>query len=299
MTWKINYSTGLLLFMFIHLFLKMDVIAQVIELHWTPNGETDLSHYRIYRSVHMDSGFALIDTVIHPDTAFVDENIQLNSTYFYAVTVVDSAGNESDFSNISEVETYVSTPVELTTFSGHIEKNAVILEWSTATESNNFGFEVQKSKDGLAFTKIGFVQGHGTTVTQNRYQFVDSDMTQDMFYYRLKQMDTNGDFEFSNVIQISTALPDEFHLFQNYPNPFNPETTISYNLPRGSHVDLTIYNVNGQQVRKLIDEFQKAGKFTVTWDGTEESGAPVSSGVYFYRIKALHSAIFRKMIFAK
>ena len=278
------------------LFLYSFSHAQKVQLIWTASSDSSISHYGIYRSNHIDSTFTLIGTVNHPDTTCYDETIQLGTHYYYAATAIDIFSNESGFSNIVEIET-TPTPVELSAFTACLDNNDVILEWGTASESNNYGFEIQRSKnDRQAFNKIGFVNGNGTTSNPHPYHYVDENLENATYYYRLKQIDFSGEYEYSHTIEVSVGLPSEFCLYQNNPNPFNSSTLISYNLPKSGHVELTIHNITGQMVYKLVDDFQQAGHHTVHWDGINFEGIKVSSGLYFYRIRRLGRSEFRRMI---
>jgi len=287
-------------FIVLLLFYKVTItFAQSVQLTWGISENPNISHYGIYRTTHLDSSFTLIGTVSHPDSTYTDEDIQLNTHYYYAATSIDIFDNESGFSNTVEIET-TPIPVELSAFTARIDMNNVILEWGTASESNNYGFEIQRCQNEIKlFQKIGFVNGNGTTTTPNKYSFIDKDLSKNQYQYRLKQIDYNGDFEFSKVIEISVGPIEEFRLYQNYPNPFNPTTTILYSLPQSCHVELKIYNVNGQEVYKLVDEFQVAGQHNVKWDSSDFHTAKISSGVYYYRIKALSYTKLRRMILLK
>lgn len=174
----------------------------------------------------------------------------------------------------------IAVPVELYKFQGYIFENSVKLIWQTATEHNNYGFEIlRRQQESEHYEKICFVNGNGTTGEASEYSFIDNDVKQGVYYYRLKQIDNDGSFKFLGTIQISVSLPMEFRLNQNYPNPFNASTTISYILPRNDHVKLAIYDINSNEVLKLVDEFQGRGYYNVTWNANN-----ISSGSYFYRL---------------
>jgi len=179
-----------------------------------------------------------------------------------------------------------AVPVELTSFSASVAENAIKLEWNTATETNNFGFDIERSADGSDFNKIGFVGGRGTTTTSQNYQFVDKDIAVGVNYYRLKQIDLDGAFEYSHVIEVAVGGPKKFDLAQNYPNPFNPSTLIGYDLPEKASVRLQIFNMLGQKVRTLVDQEQTAGTKTVRWDATDDFGNQVVAGTYVVRLQA-------------
>ncbi|NIR48733.1 hypothetical protein GWO43_09875 [candidate division KSB1 bacterium] len=178
-------------------------------------------------------------------------------------------------------------PVELVSFSAEVKENSVKLKWVTVSETNNFGFEIQKSADGKAFSEIGFLTGKGTTTVQQEYVFHDTDIQAGAFFYRLKQIDTDGAFEYSNMLRVEIKLPEAFILGQNFPNPFNPETQVKYELPVSSIVTLRIFDMRGREIKKLVDHVDKsAGYHTVLWDGRDNSGNLVASGVFFYSLIA-------------
>jgi len=180
----------------------------------------------------------------------------------------------------------ITIPVELVSFTAEVVENAVKLFWLTASETNNFGFEVEKSIDSEVFSEIGFVEGKGTTTTPQQYIFEDNDLSHGTLYYRLKQIDTDGSFDYSDMILVQVSFPEDFSLSQNYPNPFNPETKIRYELPADSGVKVSIYNLRGQKIITLFKGEQKAGRHEIIWDGRSGGRAQLASGVYFVRMEA-------------
>lgn len=279
---------------------RSSLFAQRVQLGWTPSRSGILSHYRIYRSIHVDSNFVLLNTAKTSDSTYIDDDLQYNLRYYYVATAVDLIGNESSFSNMVDTTISIPVPVELSSFSVQVHDNDALLEWTTKTESTNYGFEVQRSEsDPNNFEKIAFIRGHGTSSTPMHYYYVDKDLQKGEYFYRLKQIDFNGDFEFSTKIKITIGVPDEFCLEPNYPNPFNSSTTISYNLPKSSQVELNIYNVYGQIIFHLVNEYQKAGRYAANWPGIDENGRNVASGIYYFKIEALNTAMFRRMILIK
>ena len=185
------------------------------------------------------------------------------------------------------------TPVELSSFSAKAGDDNVELDWSTITETNNSGFEIQRSKDG-EFETIGFVEGHGTTTESQAYNFTDKDLVSDKYKYRLKQIDFDGTFEYSNVIEVEVASPSTFSLEQNYPNPFNPSTKIKYSVTQSSNVVLKIYDVLGNEVATLVNEEKPAGSYEV-----EFNPSSLTSGVYFYKLQAGSFVDMKKMLLLK
>lgn len=180
----------------------------------------------------------------------------------------------------------VSLPVELASFTVNVGEGSVVLNWTTASETNNLGFDVERSPDGTEFQKVGFVEGNGTTTTPQQYEFEDDLSEPGTYSYRLKQIDLDGTFEYSSVIEATITGPQDFTLAQNYPNPFNPETNIRYEVPVASKVTLVIYNILGEKIRTLVDEEKPIGQHSVLWDSRDDYGRNVGSGVYFYRMTA-------------
>lgn len=192
----------------------------------------------------------------------------------------------------------ISLPVELIEFKARKIQGGVLLSWITASEQNNSGFEVQRRSEnrdvgGEEWQVLGFVSGNGTTTAAQSYSFLDNSASGKV-QYRLKQIDFDGRFEYSTVIELEAGAPTQFMLEQNYPNPFNPTTTITYILPVASDVRLEIFDMLGRKVATLLSEKQSAGTHTYTLNA---SG--FSSGAYFYRISAGTFTQTKKMMLVK
>jgi hypothetical protein len=194
-------------------------------------------------------------------------------------------------------------PVQLTSFSAISNGSSVTLNWKTATEVNNYGFEIQRAagKNNLQFEKIGFVGGSVLSNSPKEYSFVNANLTSGTtFNYRLKQIDNSGLYEYSAVATVNIGIPDLYSLSQNYPNPFNPSTTIKFSLSSDSKVNISVFNILGQRVSELLNETRSAGNYEITFDARK-----LSSGVYLYRIDAsgmdgkLNYSNTRKMILMK
>ena len=190
-------------------------------------------------------------------------------------------------------------PVELISFTADIINNAVKLQWKTATETNNYGFEIERNKllDKSHQTEweiIGFVEGNGTTTKEENYSFSDKDIEPVVYGYRLKQIDLDGSFEYSNIIEVEFLAPIEFSLEQNYPNPFNPTTTIQYSIPERTDVKLIVINIVGEEVAELVNRTMDAGSYSVEFDA-----ASLPSGVYFYELRTGDIVITKKMLLLK
>jgi len=188
----------------------------------------------------------------------------------------------------------VVVPVELTSFTATTKNDDVILNWSTATELNNAGFEIQRLAVGNEYITVGFVAGFGTTTESKNYEFIDADLSAGSYSYRLKQVDFDGTFTYSDEVNVDVLGPIQFELAQNYPNPFNPSTTIKFTLPQSSDVTLKIYNALGQEVSTLISGFMESGLHSVKFNASE-----LKSGIYFYKIDTDLYSDVRKMTLIK
>ena len=186
-------------------------------------------------------------------------------------------------------------PVELVSFNVFVENRIVKLKWSTATELNNSGFYVEKSYDNQNWFSLGFVEGKGTTSKTNNYSFDDSVYMESVQYYRLKQTDFDGSFEYSKVILVnSNSASFTFQLYQNYPNPFNPVTTIRFEIPSEQQINLTLFDMLGREVKTLYKGKAPAGIMAVDFNA---NGLP--SGVYIYRLTAGNFLASKKLILIK
>ncbi|MEP0862632.1 MAG: T9SS type A sorting domain-containing protein, partial [Ignavibacterium sp.] len=175
--------------------------------------------------------------------------------------------------------TYV--PVELTSFAANVNGNNIILNWSTASELNNKGFEIERSTNKTEWEIIDFIEGNGTTTEISNYTFTDNlyENNSQKLFYRLKQIDFDGTFEYSNILEVEVGTPSEFFLSQNYPNPFNPETKIDYRISEETFVNISLYDVTGRKIKELFNEKKQPGYYTIKLKGGE-----LSSGIYFYRL---------------
>jgi hypothetical protein len=177
---------------------------------------------------------------------------------------------------------YTTIPVELTSFTANVVDENVVLSWATATETNNQGFEIERSVDGLSFINIGYVPGFGTTTEPNSYSYTDQSVTSGKYYYRLKQIDFDGSFTYSGVVEADVSLPAEFSLEQNYPNPFNPATTIEFSLPADAQVKISVYNLVGEKVAEVVNKDFAAGNHRIEFNASQ-----LTSGVYLYKLDAV------------
>ncbi len=211
-------------------------------------------------------------------------------------------------------EIYNAVPVELSSFTAEFVGQGVKLQWTTATETNNLGFEIQRSVTGgqksevrgqgseiaghrsgvRNWERIGYVEGSGTTIEPKSYSFIDKNIKAGTYCYRLKQIDLDGTYEYSDAISIEVNIGLGYVLFQNYPNPFNPATRIKYSIPESGFVTLKVYDLLGREVAVLVNEEKTAGSHPVEFDGSS-----LPSGVYVYRIQIGDYSAVRKMVLVR
>jgi hypothetical protein len=192
--------------------------------------------------------------------------------------------------------TWGTLPVELSSFTASPNKRDINLNWSTMTESNNSGFDVErKAFTTDNWTKVGYVAGNGTSNAPHDYTFCDRNLASGIYTYRLKQTDFNGNFEYHNLNgEVIIGVPNTLQLIQNYPNPFNPSTTISFDLPVAGNVTLKVFNTSGKEVAALVNEERSAGYYSVNFDASN-----LSSGVYYCRLEANGMSKVMKMAVVK
>jgi hypothetical protein len=184
-----------------------------------------------------------------------------------------------------------SLPVSLFDLSAQSTGDRIKLNWSTASESNNKGFEVLRSKDGSNWTSIGFVEGAGTSESLNQYSFIDEGLAAGRYYYKLKQVDIDARYKYSIIVTGTIGGRNDFNLLPNYPNPFSTSTTIQYTLAKTSPVRMALFDANGREIRVLVNGTRESGTHAV-----EVNTSTLSKGVYYYRLQAGEFSSTRKMV---
>lgn len=218
---------------------------------------------------------------------------------------VDNTGKKlwvTDWANNRVLRYDISSivPVELSSFSASVTLNNVELNWTTATETNNFGFSIERRSEDSEFEEIGFVKGNGTSTLINSYSFIDLKPLSGVVYYRLKQIDIDGSINYSNeVLADNTGLIEGFRLLGNYPNPFNPSTTISFTLTEKENVRVLVRDILGCEVVEIFNGIVSPGINRFQWNGTNFMGQTVNSGVYFYTVEVNNKVYSGKMILNK
>ena len=249
---------------------------------FNPNGNeiTNFPHLRILKRVNSGSNWILKGS--HVDaTQFSNSDPIISRNGITGFGQFGIGGNLLDGNPLSG-----ALPVELASFTANIISRNVKLNWTTASEENNEGFEIQKaevkSQKSDEWIMVGYVNGNGTKTTPTNYTFEDKKLNSGKYNYRLKQIDYNGNFEYFNLSSaVVIGVPDKFDISQNYPNPFNPSTKIDFNLHYSSRVSIKLYDMSGREVMTLVNEQKSAGYYTVQMNGSN-----LSSGTYFYRVIA-------------
>jgi M6 family metalloprotease-like protein len=249
-----------------------------------------------------DSAFAnlLLDQAGITLLLWPANNLAANTTYYWRVSAASTDG-EGAWSDTWRFTTQpAEMPVELLSFTAAAAAEGIILEWATASETENFGFEIERrvtrAGTGVEWDKIGFIEGHGNSSSRQNYRYLDPVSEAGLYGYRLKQIDFDGTVSYHPAREVDWAHPRRFSLGQNYPNPFNPATTIGYVLQEQGEVSLVIYNSRGQLVRRLVETTQEPGACSVRWDGCDETGQPVAGGIYYYALRCKDQFERRSML---
>jgi len=274
---------------------------QKVSLEWTPTSAySGLYGYLIQRKIGLpdsDSAFVTIAILDSLTQSYDDYNVELNQTYTYRIRSL-VMGFNSVYGNEATAYVPAVVPVELLSFSSSVIDEDVTLNWMTATETNNSGFQIErretKNERSEEWKIISFVSGNGTTTETKSYSYKDENLSSGKYQYRLKQIDFDGTFEYSNIIEAEILPPAKFSLEQNYPNPFNPRTKISWQSPINSYQTLKVFDVLGNEVATLVNEYRTAGKYEAEFDATK-----LSSGIYYYQLNAGDFSQTRKMVLIK
>ncbi len=191
-------------------------------------------------------------------------------------------------------------PVEIVSFTASAASGNTELKWTTATEKNNYGFEIERAFiNGQLkidnWQSVGFVEGCGNSYSSKEYSYTDNNPSAGKYVYRLKQIDRDGKFEYSGAVEVSiSGIPTAFALEQNYPNPFNPTTEIRYQMSDFGAVQLTIFDALGREVATLVNEVKEAGTYSALFDGSK-----LSSGIYFAKLQNGKQVQLKKMMLVK
>jgi hypothetical protein len=230
--------------------------------------------------------------------ACVDPSDDESFWVFNEYAMTRGSGTAPDDGRWGTVYGYVpisELPVELISFTASVVKGEVILNWVTETEVNNYGFDIERKKEYESWNILGFAAGNGNTNSPKDYSFIDKTVTTSgKYFYRLKQLDNDGSYEYSKSIYIDFDVPSVFKLEQNYPNPFNPETAINFTLPVNGYISLKVFNTLGEEVQTLFEGDLDAGAHTYIFNAKNHS-----SGIYMYKLSSNNFTQTKKMLLLK
>ncbi len=288
------------------------------EIKTFKNGGSDVTgaalFYRVYKSGDTPgsySSFSLpfAENLVNPGDQkwqSLSNSIQLRSLmtspgtwvidiYWEAYTNIDGT-HQNTGGGSKNVTGDATLPVELVSFTCEVVDYVVNLNWATATEINNFGFAVERKAAGSDWNQVAFIEGSGNSNAPKVYNYLDKNVDRTQNYqYRLKQIDNDGTFEYSHVVEANFAAPVTFNLDQNYPNPFNPSTKIRFSVQKDEHVSLQVYTIDGEKAAELFNGPASAG---VNYE-LDFNGENLSSGVYYYKLVSASGTQVRKMLLMK
>jgi len=272
-------------------FTNTNASLDVTTTGFTFNGTSDQTISSASNPADTFSTFGSL-TIDNPGTVTLLTNVGAETSFTPTQGTLDLNGNNFYVNG----ELYTGPlPVELVSFGARINDTNIILVWLTATEVNNYGFQIQRSVQTDKWEVLGFVEGHGNSNSPKEYSFLDSEVNSAGIYsYRLKQIDNDGSYEFSKTIEVNFGSPMNYELSQNYPNPFNPSTTIRFSVLESSFINLSIFNPLGEKIEELVNEIKEPGIHTIEFNAEN-----ISSGTYFYRIKTANFTNIKKMVLLK
>lgn len=277
---------------------------------------TVLNHDTLHSEIRTDSLNGNYHRMLAPGTY----SLRFTADGYFPQTINNVAVNnfQTTILNVELVPNLI--PVELISFSAEVVNNDVKLSWQTATETNNKGFEILRctQNDNDEWSRVGSLNGYGTTTEPKNYSFTDKNVEPGLYQYRLKQIDFDGSFSYSDIVEVVVEAPFEFSLEQNYPNPFNPSTKIKFTIPetenpllggaRGGLVTLKVYDILGNEIATLVNEEKPAGSYEVEFNSHSGPASPAGrlsgirelpSGIYFYKLQSGNFVQTKKMVLMK
>ncbi|MFQ5633145.1 MAG: FlgD immunoglobulin-like domain containing protein, partial [bacterium] len=284
-------------------------------LAWTAPGDDSTSGKASQYTLYFDATAVGADTAAWIQNARVDNNIPSpgdpntleqytvgglipQQPYYFILIASDEFGNRGGYSNVA---TEITVPIELAELAAMATGNAVHLSWRTVSETSNAGFAIERRTevDENGWIEIAFIAGDGTSLEPQSYSHIDEVAAAGVYFYRLRQVDLDGNFTYSGEIRVQVSMPESIALVQNYPNPFKLGTPsiIRYTLPERSNnfVSVKIYNLIGQEIGILFSGQQNAGYHQIAWDGRLSGGRQATAGVYFLVLEAAGSRVIRKI----
>lgn len=284
------------------------------------NPEVVGKQLRLYRNPVISAGTGPVISSVYPGTRVVKMKLETSDPTINLLlfelewrdsTVIDNDPFTKSFAFINGVMTEITSggtliiedeplPVELSSFKAAVSRNNVVLDWSTANEYGNSGFDIERKIAGTdKWTKAGFVNGYGNSNITVNYSFKDTKLNSGFYNYRLKQIDYNGNYEYFNLkTEVIISRPEKYFLSQNYPNPFNPVTKIDFAIKSDGFVSLKLFDVSGRLVKNLVNEIRTSGYYTIELN-TSSASIGLSSGVYYYRLESGSFVSSKKLVLLK
>ncbi|MCX6149169.1 MAG: endonuclease [Ignavibacteriales bacterium] len=252
--------------------------------------------------LNLSDGSAIVNINYNDPDTYSFSGLSITTDYYFKIFSYNDVGGTINYKidgTVPQVTVKTTVPVELASFKANFTDNKVALNWITTTETNNLGFDIERSttidqqttSTNSNWQKIGFVNGKGSSTNISHYQFLDKNLSDGKYSYRLKQIDFNGSYNYSSYVEVEVKTEMQYSLQQNFPNPFNPTTAIAYTIPQQTYVKLSIVNTLGETVKSIVNEIQEAGKHHISVDGSD-----LSSGVYFYKLEAGNYLSIKKMV---
>jgi hypothetical protein len=281
---------------------SITLTGAIITLNGTRSGVSNLKLWESSVNTFSTGTATLISTVAADPGSSLDFGV-LSSTFstseqFYFITadiasgatgtiqclissktqLTFDAGSSNSFTDALLSNASIPLPVELTSFNASTNTHSVTLQWNTATEINNYGFNIERRQIGTDhWQTIGFVVGNGTSNAPHDYSFTNANVSSGRYAYRLKQIDNDGAFKYSSSAEVEISMPKELILFSNYPNPFNPTTKVQFTVAENGNVRMSVYNILGQEVATLFDGAAEAGNlYIANFDASR-----MATGLYY------------------
>ena len=297
----------------------IDIISPGIQLRNNGNGAfTNMNTFTYIFSLASDlNGDGFMDMVVGYNSFYINDG-NGNFTFFPGNGEIFSSGAYGDLDNDGDIDLAVYNfltnqvsillngdiplPVELSSFTSETDLNNITLNWTTSSEENNAGYDIEKTMFNVQssmfnenWLKAGFVNGNGNTNNMSNYTFTDKNLQTGKYKYRLKQTDFNGNFKYYELSnEVTIGVPDKFYLSQNYPNPFNPVANLEFGISELGFVSLKVYDSQGKEVVTLINENKEPGYYNIQFEGSK-----LSSGVYYYRLESKGFSQTKRMMLLK
>ncbi len=275
-----------------------DAAAQKVRLTWRTHEIGSVEKYRIYRKAGWQDSFYFIGEVRHPIRTYFDNQLFFNTDLYYAVTSVDSLGNESSFSRLAEL----FIPDEFAPFGEFelvVDRDNVLISWMIRKSDRPWEFQIFRSESSGGKLKLIGIQTYSPELTENRLQFIDRKLASGHYFYQIVTKNQESGKFFSELKEIKITQIGTYFLQQNYPNPFNSSTKIRFGIGEERWVSVKIFNLEGQEIKQIINENLHAGVYEIIWDGSDSRERILPSGTYLVELKSGDVKLVRRILLLK